>query len=175
MNFSPMKTIVLLLFFLWGNTQKSFGAQNAQTPNAEISPKVKVVATMALYGVVGGALLGTASMAYGNTSRAIFQGASLGLYAGILFGSYVVISYKMRKERREREENDGPEYNGRNYRYKSDGPYGDDPLQGSKTPTFDSLRGNLFASNNMSQYSLRSSAFKGDLKLFQVNFLQLSF
>jgi hypothetical protein len=32
-------------------------------------------------------------MAFGNSSRAIAQGASLGLYAGIFFGSYVLLSH----------------------------------------------------------------------------------
>jgi hypothetical protein len=59
--------------------------------------KLKVVGTMSAYGVVGGALLGTASMAFGSDSRSIAKGASLGLYAGLIFGSYVVLSYEMRK------------------------------------------------------------------------------
>ncbi len=63
-----------------------------------------MVADMALYGTVGGALLGTASMAYGNNSRAIFQGASLGLYAGLLFGAYVILTYDTGRSRSEDEE-----------------------------------------------------------------------
>ncbi len=46
------------------------------------------------YGTVGGALLGFASMAFGSSSRAIAQGASLGLYAGIGFGAYVIASHQ---------------------------------------------------------------------------------
>ncbi len=46
------------------------------------------------YGTVGGALLGFASMAFGSNSRAIAQGASLGLYAGIGFGAYVIASHE---------------------------------------------------------------------------------
>jgi hypothetical protein len=60
---------------------------------AELDPKVKAVTTLALYGTVGGALLGAATMAYGTSSRAIFKGASLGLYAGLLFGGYVALSH----------------------------------------------------------------------------------
>lgn len=59
--------------------------------------KLKVVGTMSAYGVVGGALLGTASMAFGSDSRSIAKGASLGLYAGLIFGSYVILSYEMKK------------------------------------------------------------------------------
>jgi len=66
---------------------------------AELDPKVKVVATMAAYGTAGGALLGFASMAFKSNGRAIFQGASLGLWAGLIFGGYVVISHSIRQSR----------------------------------------------------------------------------
>ncbi len=59
-----------------------------------MDPKVKAFAVVATYGTVSGALLGFASMAFGTNSRAIAQGASLGLYAGIIFGTYVLTSYK---------------------------------------------------------------------------------
>jgi hypothetical protein len=65
--------------------------------NAAIDPKLKMVATMAGYGVVGGALLGTASLAFGSGGRSIAKGASLGLYAGIIFGSYIILNYEMKK------------------------------------------------------------------------------
>ncbi len=65
--------------------------------HAAISPKLKMVGTMAGYGVVGGALLGTASMAFGSGGRSIAKGASLGLYAGIIFGSYIILNYEMKK------------------------------------------------------------------------------
>lgn len=60
-------------------------------------PRLKVVATMAGYGIVGGALLGTASLAFGTSGRSVAKGASLGLYAGLLFGAYVVTSYELKK------------------------------------------------------------------------------
>ena len=56
---------------------------------------------MALYGTVGGALLGTASLAFGTSGRSIAKGASLGLYAGLLFGGYVVVSHAMNKKKAE--------------------------------------------------------------------------
>lgn len=62
-----------------------------------LDPKLKIVGTMAGYGVVGGALLGTATMAFGANGRAIAKGASLGLYAGLIFGTYVVTSYELKK------------------------------------------------------------------------------
>ena len=64
-------------------------------PRAEaMSPKGKAFMMMCAYGTVGGALLGFASMAFGTNTRAIAQGASLGLYAGIIFGSYVILTHK---------------------------------------------------------------------------------
>jgi len=59
--------------------------------------RLRVVSSMAGYGVVGGALLGTASLAFGANGRSIAKGASLGLYAGLLFGGYIVLSYEMKK------------------------------------------------------------------------------
>ena len=65
--------------------------------HASVDPKLKMVVTMASYGVVGGALLGTASLAFGSGGRSIAKGASLGLYAGIIFGSYIILNYEMKK------------------------------------------------------------------------------
>ena len=60
---------------------------------AEFPAKGKAFLTIAGYGAGGGALLGAASMAFGTSARAIPRGASLGLYAGILFGTYVLVSH----------------------------------------------------------------------------------
>jgi hypothetical protein len=62
-----------------------------------MDPKLKMVATMAGYGAVGGALLGTAAMAFGAGGRSIAKGASIGLYAGILFGGYIILNYELKK------------------------------------------------------------------------------
>lgn len=66
---------------------------NPQKARAEIPVKAKAFLTIAGYGTAGGAILGAASMAFGTSSRAIAQGASLGLYAGILFGTYILVSH----------------------------------------------------------------------------------
>ncbi len=70
------------------------------TPNraqADVPAKAKAFLTITGYGAAGGALLGLASMAFGTTSRTVAQGASLGLYAGILFGTYVLVSHHNRQ------------------------------------------------------------------------------
>ena len=70
------------------------GTGNVEAQNA----KARALGSMALYGTIGGALLGTATIAFGSGARSIAQGASLGLYAGLIFGSYVVLSHGFQKE-----------------------------------------------------------------------------
>lgn len=64
---------------------------------AEIPPKAKAFLIVTGYGVGAGALLGFASMAFGTSPRAIAQGASLGLYGGIIFGAYILSSHESAK------------------------------------------------------------------------------
>lgn len=64
---------------------------------AEIPVKAKAFMTIAGYGTAAGALLGAASMAFGGSTRNVAQGASLGLYAGILFGTYVLVSHHQKR------------------------------------------------------------------------------
>jgi hypothetical protein len=65
---------------------------------AQMPPKAKAFMMVTAYGAGGGAILGLASMAFGTSSRAIAQGASLGLYAGILFGTYILVSHHNRRQ-----------------------------------------------------------------------------
>src|SRR3989338_6590466 len=58
-----------------------------------MNPTAKAMIAVSAYGATGGALLGFASMAFGAPSRTIAKGASLGLYAGILFGVYILASH----------------------------------------------------------------------------------
>ncbi len=67
-----------------------------QSVRAEMDPKIKAIGTMAVYGTVGGTLLGTASLAFGAKGRSVAIGASLGLYAGLLFGAYVVGTHTLK-------------------------------------------------------------------------------
>ena len=54
---------------------------------------------MAGYGTIGGALLGTASLAFGSEGRTVAKGASIGLYCGLIFGGYIVLSHQLRQNR----------------------------------------------------------------------------
>lgn len=52
--------------------------------------RVKVVAKSAAFGMVGGLVVGLASQVFEKKTKNIFMFGSLGLYAGILLGIYVV-------------------------------------------------------------------------------------
>lgn len=69
-------------------------ASHPKEATAQIPPKAKAFLVMCAYGTVGGALLGFASLAFQNNSRAIAQGASLGLYTGMAFGGYVLATHQ---------------------------------------------------------------------------------
>lgn len=71
----------------------TFSVFSPREAKAEMPVKARAFLTIIGYGAAGGALLGAASTAFGTSSRAIAQGASLGLYAGILFGTYVLVSH----------------------------------------------------------------------------------
>lgn len=52
--------------------------------------RVKVVAKSAVYGLGGGLIVGLASQVFERKTKNIFMFGSLGMYAGILLGIYVV-------------------------------------------------------------------------------------
>ncbi len=68
----------------------------SQKANA-LDPRAEVMLSVTGYGVAAGTLLGVASLAFDTEARAIAIGASLGLYAGILFGAYIVLSHHYKK------------------------------------------------------------------------------
>lgn len=86
-----MKKIVSLLFSM-------VLVVNLLAPAQAMDSRVKVVSSVAAYGTVGGALLGLASLPFGAKGRSVAVGASLGLYAGLLFGGFIVLSHHAKKE-----------------------------------------------------------------------------
>ena len=82
----------------------------------ELDPRVKTFLVMNAYGAVGGFLLGSATLAFDAPGRAPFIGASLGLYAGLVFGSYVVVTHHIEEDRR---------LNPQNYMDEESGGYND--------------------------------------------------
>ncbi|NOT77958.1 MAG: hypothetical protein HOP07_03025 [Bacteriovoracaceae bacterium] len=132
---------------------------NSTLAQAALNPKLKMVGTMAGYGAVGGALLGTASLAFGAGGRSIARGASLGLYAGILLGGYIILNYEMKKR------GYGVESKGEYYP-DSSSPYEND--QSSMEPQLP----------NLEDYQLAQFELKKDPKLdpsFYLNILQYEF
>ena len=129
----------------------------SSTSQAALDPKLKMIATMAGYGVVGGAILGTASMAFGAGGRSIAKGASLGLYAGLLFGGYILVNYEMKKRSYGQEQEEKRDY------YPESGPYEDDQTN---------------IAVPIEEYRLAQFENKKDPKsdpLFYMNFLNYSF
>ena len=59
-----------------------------------MNPKIRAIGLNAVYGSVGGALLGVSSLALGAKGRVVAKGASLGLYFGLAFGIYVVMTHE---------------------------------------------------------------------------------
>ena len=102
---------------------------------ADGSSRGKALGTMALYGTIGGALLGTASLAFGASGRSVAIGASLGLYSGLLFGGYVVGSHEMMKRKykgpKESEEQYYPDTEGSPYEDQQSDVYDPGYNQGS--------------------------------------------
>lgn len=86
---------------------------------AEIPAKARAFLTITAYGAAGGALLGAASLAFGTSTRAIAQGASLGLYAGLIFGTYVLVSHHQRTKYARYDDDYSP-YRRSNELYNSD-------------------------------------------------------
>ena len=80
-----MKKLILVLLFI------------SVTPvhSATLERSFKTFGTSALWGTLGGALLGGAAMAFGTNASSIAKGASLGLYAGLLYGGYLMVDYGM--------------------------------------------------------------------------------
>jgi opacity protein-like surface antigen len=137
-------------------TAVCFTLLSSSVSQAALDPKLKMVAAMAGYGVVGGAMLGTASMAFGAGGRSIAKGASIGLYAGLLFGGYIILNYEMKKR------GYGQEVKG-DYYPESSSPYENDQT-------------NL--SVDLGDYRLAQFENKKDPKmdpLFYMNFFNLEF
>lgn len=57
-----------------------------------LDPRVKAVILTSAYGTIGGAVVGLATTAFGGDENNIFIGASLGLYAGIGIGLFLIFN-----------------------------------------------------------------------------------
>lgn len=122
--------------------------------------------TITAYGTAGGALMGAASMAFGGTTRNIAQGASLGLYAGILFGAYVLVSHHNKRY---------GSYDDRNSPYsESTDIYSDEYHEDEGGSNRNSSRGGFFDRFEVMQEKFETKR-GSKLPPLQINFLQLEF
>lgn len=143
------------------------------TPNraqAEIPAKARAFLTIAGYGTAGGALLGAASMAFGTSTRAIAQGASLGLYAGLIFGTYVLVSHHQKSKYIRYDDDYSP------YRRSSE-LYNEDEYDSSYGGSDSSSRGGggFFDRHQQIQSKFNYKQNGGNIPPIYVNFLNYSF
>ena len=89
------KILILLIIFAF-----SLSPLDLKAAPPKLNPKTKAFLLMTAYGTVGGFLLGSASLAFDTPGRAPFVGASLGLYAGLAFGSYVLASHYIENDKK---------------------------------------------------------------------------
>ena len=86
-----LDVLVLLFCAICFSSQSAFSQQNSTSATSSSTREFIVSCT---YGVAAGALVGAATLAFtqqpGENLRNIARGASIGLYAGILMGLYVV-------------------------------------------------------------------------------------
>ncbi len=115
-------------------------------PAKAMSPKTKAFMFLTLQGAGAGALLGAASIPLFDTdSKAIFQGASLGLYAGILFGGYVLWSHGARNSSNYGQQDDYYD-DGNGYGSgEDDGYFDEEQTQRSSLDFYDTKKGSYSA------------------------------
>ena len=101
-----LQVLTILLFVNPAYSQSDADFDKSSQTNAEM----KAFITSSTYGVLAGALVGAATLAFTENPsdhlRNVAKGASLGLYAGILLGVYVVylVPGQVEEQRRREEE-----------------------------------------------------------------------
>lgn len=149
-----MKNLFVILLITFSLTS----SQSVSAAAPKLNPKTKAFLLMTAYGTVGGFLLGTASLAFETPGRAPFLGASLGLYAGLAFGSYVLVSHYVEKDRKLNP-----------HKYIDDGSagdYGELPNQMLNQYNYEQQRSDLRSINQINM---------GRQKAFYLNLLNRSF
>lgn len=137
-----------------------------QEARAELSARTKAAITIVGYGTAGGALMGAASMAFGTSTRAVAQGASLGLYAGIIFASYVLISHHQRSR---------GTYDSDNTIYRDSNDIYGDEYGAEDGGSSEGRRGGFFNRFESVHSQFAPKEKGGSLPPLQVNLFQMSF
>jgi hypothetical protein len=153
-------TLFVLLIF----TFSLFRPEQAQ---AQMPVKARAFLTIVGYGAAGGAILGLASMAFGQSTRTVAQGASLGLYAGIIFGTYVLVSHHNMRH---------GSYDDSNSPYSnSRGIYGEDYNSDDGGGTEGDSGGGFFERMQITQQKFARKERGGQLPPLYVNIFNYSF
>ncbi|MCO5142058.1 MAG: hypothetical protein M9962_03095 [Oligoflexia bacterium] len=79
----------LIISFLISSITPSLATAKSETLTTA-GKRAKVVAKAAVYGFGGGLIVGVASQVFKRKTKNIFMFGSLGMYAGILLGVYVI-------------------------------------------------------------------------------------
>lgn len=142
-----MKKIILVLFIFFNFIRPI----DSIAASPKLNPKTKAFLLMTAYGTVGGFLLGSASLAFDTPGRSPFVGASLGLYAGLAFGTYVLVSHYVEKDRK---------LNPQKYLDEpSSGDYGELPNQMLNQYQFEQIRGDLRQINHINKIQPKTIFF----------------
>jgi len=170
-----LKKIILVFFILFINTHfKVAYGEN-------IDPRLKAVGTMAAYGTIGGVLLGTATLAFDSSPRSPFIGASLGLYAGIIFGGYVVGTHYVGKRSPNPTEEDAeyyPETSDSPYESPFSNPFSsgqDEDDKEDNRPDMLQRWDPTWGRNHNGRKWNRSRKYKNDVPLFYLPLLNMNF
>ena len=172
---SNIKGIIILLILGMALVLRPLEVR-AQQQSGGIDPRMKALGMMAVYGTAVGFLLGAAALAFDAPGRSPFIGASLGLYAGILFGTYVVVTYAVRKHRLE---NPGDSEDENYYPETPDSPY-EGPFK-SDTSSMDWGHGmqiqSVFSEEGRIQSWSERTALRSDVNApsFFLNVLNITF
>ena len=111
---------IVRIFFL--GVLLSLMSENSQAQ--VVDPRIKVISVITVYSIIGGTLLGLAAINFGAKKRSPFIGASLGLYSGVLFGSYLVIGHMYNTYKRDNQVPDDNNYYDTNSLYEDTGSGG---------------------------------------------------
>jgi hypothetical protein len=142
-----------------------------QKAQAAMPAKARAFVTVVGYGTASGALLGAASMAFGQSTRAIAQGASIGLYAGILFGAYILVAHH--QKRYGNYDDDSSPYKDSNDVY-GDG-YQDDEGGSSDEETEEDSGGSFFNRMNVIEQKFGNNRKGGGLPPLKINLVSIEF
>lgn len=89
-------SILVAMAFLGATQPRALAAEPAAPAEAQSigTKRAKVVAKAAIFGFGGGLVVGLASQVFKKKPKNIFLFGSLGMYAGILLGLYVITTSK---------------------------------------------------------------------------------